>query len=183
MTEVAVPEETTTTSLERAAAGDQAAFGELVREHQSMVFSLALHSLRDRALAEELAQDVFLQLYRNLGEIESPAHLKFWLRRVASHRAIDVARRRRWWPKFGLDEIPEPAQSEPGRDSLLDRHLRKLIATLPESQRAVVVLRYQEDLDPMEIAEILDMPVATVKSYLHRALGMLRRKLGKEEVQ
>jgi RNA polymerase sigma-70 factor (ECF subfamily) len=183
MAEVAVPEETTTTSLERAAAGDPAAFAELVREHQSLVFGLALHCLRDRALAEELAQDVFLQLYRSLGEIESPAHLKFWLRRVASHRAIDVARRRRWWPKLGLDDIPEPAQAAAGRDSLLDGHLRKLVATLPEKQRAVVVLRYQEDLDPMEIAAVLEMPVATVKSYLHRALAMLRRKLGREEVQ
>lgn len=180
MTEVAAPEETAT-SLERAAAGDHAAFGDLVREHQSMVFSLALHCLRDRALAEELSQDVFLQLYRNLGEIESPAHLKFWLRRVASHRAIDVARRRRWWPRFGLDDVPEPAQPAHGGDSLLRSHLAKLVATLPESQRAVVVLRYQEDLDPTEIAAVLDMPLATVKSYLHRALGMLRRKLGKEE--
>lgn len=180
MTEVAVPDDTIT-DLQRAALGDQAAFAALVLEHQSMVFSLALHCLRDRALAEELSQDVFLQLYRNLGEIESPAHLKFWLRRVASHRAIDVARRRRWWPKFGLDDIPEPAQSASWGDSLLSRHLRKLVATLPESQRAVVVLRYQEDLDPMEIAAVLDMPVATVKSYLHRALAMLRKKIGKEE--
>jgi RNA polymerase sigma-70 factor (ECF subfamily) len=178
MTEVAAPDETIT-QLERAAAGDQSAFAGIVHEHQSMVFSLALHCLRDRALAEELAQDVFLKLYRHLGEIESPAHLKFWLRRVASHRAIDIARRRRWWPKFGLDDIPEPAQPALGGDSLLHRHLTKLVATLPETQRVLVVLRYQEDMDPAEIAAVLDMPVATVKSYLHRALGLLRKKLGK----
>ena len=178
MTDVAVPSDSST-DLQRAAQGDQGAFASLVREHQSMVFSLALHCLRDRALAEELAQDVFLQLYRNLGEIESPAHLKFWLRRVASHRAIDVARRRRWWPKFSLEDIPEPAEGAKEGDSLLSRHLQRLVATLPESQRAVVVLRYQEDLDPMEIAAVLEMPVATVKSYLHRALGMLRKKMEK----
>lgn len=180
MTDVAVPSDSST-DLRRAAEGDHAAFAALVREHQAMVFSLALHCLRDRALAEELAQDVFMQLFKNLGEIESPAHLKFWLRRVASNRAIDVARRRRWWPKFGLDDIPEPAQGAKEGDSLLSRHLQKLVATLPESQRAVVVLRYQEDLDPTEIAAVLEMPVATVKSYLYRALGLLRRKLGKGE--
>ncbi len=177
MTEVA-PQEEAGVELARAAAGSEEAFAHLVRDHQAMVFSLALHCLGDRAAAEDLSQEVFLQLHRNLGQIESPAHLKFWLRRVASHRAIDAARRRRWWPKFGLDEIPEPAIRPPQADPLLLRRLSKVIRTLPETQRVIVVLRYQEDLDPSEISEVLDMPVATVKSYLHRALEMLRKKLG-----
>ncbi len=178
MTEVAVPDEAAT-GLSRAVSGDEAAFAALVREHQAMVFSLAVHCLGDRALAEELAQDVFLQLYRHLREIESPAHLKFWLRRVTANRVIDVTRRRKWWPRFGLDEIPEPIQAEATSDPMLDQRLQRLVESLPERQRAVVVLRYQEDMDPAEIAAALDMPVATVKSYLHRALGMLRKKLGR----
>ena len=65
-------------------------FDETVREHRSMVFSVAYHFLHDRDLAEEIAQDVFLSLHKNLGDLESPAHAAHWLRRVAEQRSIDA---------------------------------------------------------------------------------------------
>lgn len=144
-----------------------------------MVFSLAWHFLHDRGLAEELAQEVFLELHRHLARIQSPEHLVFWLRKVASRRCIDQTRRRAFWPKFGLDEVPEPPAKTRQNDPMLSRTLAKLVASLPEKARAVVVLRYQEDLDPSDIAQVLDMPVATVKSHLQRSLGMLRDKLAR----
>jgi RNA polymerase sigma-70 factor (ECF subfamily) len=64
----------------------------------------------------------------------------------------------------------------------MDETLRRLVASLPETPRMVMVLRYQEDLDPSEIAEVLEMPVATVKSHLQRALAMLREKLARRGV-
>ena len=67
----------------QAVAGDRSAFAELVRKHQAMVFSIALHSLRDESLAEELAQEVFLDFYNHLGDLQSAAHAEFWLRKVA----------------------------------------------------------------------------------------------------
>jgi RNA polymerase sigma-70 factor (ECF subfamily) len=76
-----------------------------------------------------------------------------------------------------LDDVVEPAAAERHRDPLLDRRLRSLVAELPDLQRAVLTLRYQEDLDPSEICRIVGMPVNTVKSHLHRALQSLRRKL------
>ncbi|MFN0124242.1 MAG: RNA polymerase sigma factor [Blastocatellia bacterium] len=170
----------------RLTGNSQTGFADIVREHQSMVLSLAYHFLHDHALAEELAQEVFLSLYQNLSSIKSPEHMKFWLRRVASNRCIDYARRQ----KFGLhlqmslDEMTEGADvpeafripaSMP--DPMLSRKLRRYVAALPEKQRLVIVMRYQEDLDPGEIAEILEMPLNTVKSYLQRALVMLREKL------
>src|SRR2546430_13690775 len=81
-------------TLARATEGDQAAFAEIVRQHQAMVFSLAYHFLHDWSPAEELAQEVFLHLYKSLAKIESPSHLLFWLRKVTSHRCIDWLRRR-----------------------------------------------------------------------------------------
>jgi RNA polymerase sigma-70 factor (ECF subfamily) len=78
--------------LTQAKAGDQAAFAALIRRHQNMVFSVALHMLRSRPAAEDLAQDVFLELYRSLSRLESDAHVVSWLRRVASHRCIDEIR-------------------------------------------------------------------------------------------
>ena len=164
---------------QRAAQVALPAFADIVREHQGMVFSLAWHFLHDRALAEEMAQEVFLELHRHLDSIQSPEHLVFWLRKVASRRCIDQTRRRAFWPKFGLDEVPEPPAKIRQSDPLLSRALAKLVASLPEKARMVVVLRYQEDLDPSDIAQVLEMPVATVKSHLQRSLEMLREKLAR----
>lgn len=164
---------------ELRAAGD---FEELVRQHQSMVFSLAYHFLHDRALAEEIAQEVFLSLHRNLESVQSAAHALFWLRQATVRRAIDEGRRRRRRPQVALDEVPEPAARISPRDPMLEDALRRLIAALPEDPRSVMVLRYQEDLDPQEIAAVLDMPLATVKSHLHRSLAVLREKLARRGV-
>jgi RNA polymerase sigma-70 factor, ECF subfamily len=152
-------------------------FAELVREHQAMVYSLAWHFLRDRAAAEEVAQEVFLSLHRNLGGIEGSAHAVFWLRKVTVQRALDEGRRRRRRPQVALEAVAEPAAPPAPGDPLLGDLLRRLVATLPEGARAVLILRYQEDLDPADIAEVLHMPVGTVKSHLQRSLALLRRKL------
>lgn len=168
-------------TLPKAIGGDPVAFASILRAHQAMVFSLAYHVLRDRGQAEDLAQEVFLLLHRNLAALKSTEHLIFWLRKVTCHRAIDQARRRRFWPKLSLEQAPEPVAASTVRDSMLDRTLGRMVGSLPEKQRAIIVLRYQEDLEPTEIAEVLGMPVATVKSYLQRALALLRQKLGRVE--
>jgi RNA polymerase sigma-70 factor (ECF subfamily) len=164
-------------TIEQAARGDSGAFAEIVRAHQAMVYSVAWHFLRDEALAEELAQDVFLHLYRSLGGIESPSHLLSWLRKVACHRAIDQSRRRKFRPRVGLDQAPEPSTAPSNDDPLMASQLDRLISALPERSRAIVVLRYQEDLEPGEIAATLGIPVGTVKSNLHRSLAVLRSRL------
>ena len=152
-------------------------FGELVRQHQSMVYSLAWRFLRDRGLAEEVAQEVFLSLHRNLRSIESPAHAASWLRKVTAQRAIDEGRKRMRRPAVALELVAEPTAGEPKRDPMLQETLRRLVASLPEGPRMAMVLRYQEDMDPSEIAETLDMPLGTVKSHLQRSLALLRGKL------
>ena len=154
-------------------------FASLVRQHQAMVFSIAWRLLRDRAVAEELAQDVFLSLHQHLAEMESPEHVLFWLRRVTSNRALDEARRRQRRPMVSLENAPEPVAVTPQGDPLLGTALKKLVAALPGKSRAIVILRYQEDLDPAEIARVLGIPVGTVKSQLQRALALLREKLSR----
>ncbi|MGD0362275.1 MAG: sigma-70 family RNA polymerase sigma factor [Bryobacteraceae bacterium] len=161
------------------AAASGMEFSGLVRQHQAMVFSIAWHMLRDRAVAEELAQDVFLSLHQHLAEMESPEHVLFWLRRVTGNRALDEARRRQRRPMVSLENAPEPVAVTATGDPLLGTALRKLVAALPEKARAIVVMRYQEDLDPTEIARVLGIPVGTVKSQLQRALALLREKLSR----
>jgi RNA polymerase sigma-70 factor (ECF subfamily) len=152
-------------------------FEKLVDEHQSMVFSLALRMTGDRGLAEEISQDVFLELDRNMSKIKNPEHALFWLRRVAISRSSDALRRRR---VRGLDlwvEMNEAhASSTDERPSPLGTRMEFLLTTLPEAQRAALVLRYQEDMPPEEIAATLDAPLATVKSHLQRGLKLLRAK-------
>lgn len=163
----------------RGAEAVSTGFTEVLKANQAMVFSIAYHFLRDRTSAEEVAQDVFLQLYRNLGELRSETHITFWLRRVTSNRCIDFVRKRKRQGTTALEDAPEPSvTSDPG-DLLLNRRLRAMLVSLPETPRMVMVLRYQEDLMPEEIAKVLDMPVRTVKSHLQRSLAMLREKIGR----
>jgi RNA polymerase sigma-70 factor (ECF subfamily) len=169
---------------EAARAEKPAPFADIVREHQGMVFSIAYHFLRDRALAEELAQEVFLHLHKNLGSIHTAAHVIYWLRKVTTHRCIDLERRRKLRPRISLtgylERAPEPASPEPEADPMRDRMLRRLVAALPERPRMIVILRFQEDLEPAEIAALLEIPLGTVKSNLHRALALLRAKMERE---
>ncbi len=181
--------------LAKAQAGVARAFTQLVRAHQRSVYSLALRALASRADAEDLAQEVFLQLHLGLDRIESPDHLVYWLRRTVTHRAIDRIRqrnRRREAPdlatmadsSFAADSnsaahstaAAHSAATAEGEDPLLARHLGSLVAELPVIPRLVVVLRYQEDLDPAEIARVLDLSVNTVKSHLRRSLASLRAR-------
>jgi RNA polymerase sigma-70 factor, ECF subfamily len=138
---------------------------------------MACRYLRNRALAEEIAQDVFLQLYRKLPTLESPEHVLHWLRWVTAHRLIDHSRQQKRRPQSPLEDAPEPAAPTKDADPLLAATLRELVAALPDHARVVMILRYQEDLDPMDIAQALEMPIATVKSHLQRSLAILRDKL------
>jgi RNA polymerase sigma-70 factor (ECF subfamily) len=78
-----------------------------------------------------------------------------------------------------LDDVREPASPPPTGDPLLGALLGRLVAGLPEKHRMVVILRYQEDLDPVEIAETLDMPLGTVRSHPRRSIGILRQKMAR----
>jgi RNA polymerase sigma-70 factor (ECF subfamily) len=171
-------------ALAQSAGRDELAFSDIVRQHQAMVFSIAYHFLRDRSGAEDLAQDVFLHLHKNLRAIQSPAHLVYWLRKVTGHRCIDESRRQKLRPRVSLTEYlehaPEPAARFAAADPLLAGVLRRLIARLPERSRMIVILRFQEDMEPGEIAGMLDIPLGTVKSNLHRSLALLRGKLERE---
>jgi len=166
-------------ALARSARGDTSAFGEIVRAHQAMVYSIALHFLRDTSLAEDVAQEAFLELYRNLAKIKSSDHLRFWLRRVACHRSIDSARRKQPDGMLSLAEAPEPVALSPMDDPLLEDLLWRLVGSLPEKPRLALILRYQEDLTVAEIAEVMEAPQNTVKSLLGRALETLREKLAR----
>lgn len=169
--------------MRRVAAGDKGAFAAIVREHQSLVFSVAYHFLRNTALAEDIAQEIFFDLYRSWPTIESPSHLLAWLRRSTINRCIDQSRSRVYQNEIPLDTFAEPGCTDRAADPIASDVLRRQVAALSESHRAVVILRYGEDLEPQEIARLLNLPLNTVKSRLHRALQTLRTKLERKRRQ
>jgi RNA polymerase sigma-70 factor (ECF subfamily) len=109
--------------------------------------------------------------------MKSPEHARFWLRQVAMSRSTDALRRRK---VRGMDLWVELEDGHASRAeerlSPVSTRLEHLLTTLPEAQRAALILRYQEDMLPEEIATALDSPVATVKSHLQRGLKLLRSK-------
>jgi RNA polymerase sigma-70 factor (ECF subfamily) len=160
---------------------EAAEFRAVVEQHQRMVFSLALRVTGEYGTAEEVAQDVFLELFRSADRVTGEDHVRFWLRRVTVHRATDALRRRAHRPEMQAEEwMDEAVAPEPdgaaGVGAVLEARLEELLGSLPEQMRVAVVLRYQEDMMPDEIAAMLSQPVATVKSNLQRGLKLLRRK-------
>ncbi len=166
-------------TLARAVVGDGQAFADLVRQHQRMVYSIAWHFFHDPELAEDLAQDVFVQLFQNLSAISSESHLAFWLRQVTTRKCIDYARWRRRRPEMDLQAAAQLSANEERTDCLELERLQSLVAALPAKLRAAVTLRYQEDLQPGEIADVLGCPVNSVKSRLQRALALLRKEMSR----
>jgi len=154
-------------------------FRTLVERNQSMVFSIALRALNQREMAEDLTQEVFLSLHENLASIESEDHARNWLRRTAANRSIDEIRRLKYRRGPALDQVAEPAVDAEESDPMLMAQLRESVASLPPLSRMLTIMRFQQELEPREIAAQLDMPVATVKSRLHRTMKLLRGKLEK----
>jgi RNA polymerase sigma-70 factor (ECF subfamily) len=172
-------------TLVDGALRDPAAFSRIVDRHKAMVFSVAYNFFGNRSVAEDIAQDAYLELYRNLEKIESDLHLTFWLRQTVTRKCIDWNRRLKHRRHQPLEDAPEPGFEPEPRDPILAEELERMVATLPEKMRLVVILRFQEDLKLAEIGEVLDMPVNTVKTTLRRALERLRPKaahLGSEAV-
>lgn len=161
------------------AAGERA-FAELLRRHQGKVRGLLLRLTCDRNLADDLAQEVFLRAYRGLCGFEGRARFSTWLYRIAYNVYLNHRARVR-----ELASLPEnfesgamaPETSMSANRSDLRRDLDAAIGALPERYRAVVMLYYLEDVSYPEIAEILELPLGTVKTHLHRAKRMLRDHL------
>jgi RNA polymerase sigma-70 factor (ECF subfamily) len=171
---------------------DEEAFNEVVRQYGDRVFNLVLRMVGSRAEAEDIAQEVFVTVFKSIDSFRSEAKLSTWLLRIAANHAKNrikyLARRREHEPGGSdsadlADEGRAPAQSHiRGPDVLLEAAetediMQQAIATLEEDQRLLVVLRDVEELSYEEIVEITGLPEGTVKSRLHRARMTLKQLL------
>lgn len=181
--------------VERARRGEQAAYRELLRRYERPVFSLIYRMVRDRAMAEDLAQETFVKVLNALDTYRPEFKFSSWIFKIANNAAIDHLRRQRvemlsieGRPDAGSareqhetaiqlpDKGASPHQEVEARE--LGSAIEQAIGKLRPEYRNCIILRHIENLPYEEIAQILDLPLGTVKTYIHRARAELKAMLG-----
>jgi RNA polymerase sigma-70 factor, ECF subfamily len=173
-----------------ALKGDQQAFAEIVGLYQDKLYHMAYRMLSSRQEAEDVVQDTFLRVYKNLDRYDDTMKFSTWIYRIATNLCIDRLRKRK--PSYSLDAettehegldgysmIPSDNRT-PESETLLSEMqatVHKAIDNLPAKYKSVMVLRYLQDLSLQEIGDVLDMPVTTVKTRVHRGREFLRKRL------
>ena len=182
------------TLLRRLRDRDERAFRELVDTHRDRVFNITYRMLGNRAEAEDVAQEVFIAVFKTIDSFREEAKFSTWLYRVAVNHCknrIKYLARRHEKQRDQLDEYAPATNNavlgptkgvRPDRaleSAQMETLLQEAIATLDEEHRAVVILRDVEELSIEEICDITGLPDGTVKSRLHRARAALRKKLAR----
>ncbi|MGE7768737.1 RNA polymerase sigma factor SigW [Peribacillus sp. NPDC096540] len=170
--------------------GDHNAFGEIVELYKDKVFQICFRMLGNRQEAEDLAQEAFVRAFVNIRSFNIQMKFSTWLYRIATNLCIDRLRKKK--PDYYLDAevsgtdglnmysqiASDLAKPEVEVESLeLQETIQVEIMKLPEKYRSVIVLKYIEELSLKEISEILDLPVGTVKTRIHRGREALRKQL------
>jgi RNA polymerase sigma-70 factor (ECF subfamily) len=172
--------------IERCLKGDEKAYEELLRTYRTSVFSICLRMVRNRATAEDIAQEVFIKVFAALDRYDPTYPFASWLNRITSNLCIDYLRKEKDraisldQPVGGGDDdlliqLPSPAA---GPDREMESRemmatLEEAMGLLPEHYRIIVILRHQEQLSYEEISDTLGIPLGTVKARIHRARTMI----------
>jgi RNA polymerase sigma-70 factor (ECF subfamily) len=180
--------------VRRCLAGDEKAYRELVERYQAQIHALAMRMVRRAEDAEDLTQETFVRMFRALDRYDPTRPFAAWLYTIATRLCIDHIRRQRvkMIPlvrrEMGSEEEQTLELEDPGLrpDDLAaraeeERHTGELVDSLPPHYRIVVVLRHQQDLSYEEIAEVLHLPLGTVKARIHRARALLKERLTNPE--
>ena len=176
--------------ITRALKGDQKAYRTLTEKYQSAVFHITYKIVRDNEAASDLTQETFMKAFASLASYQSKFRFSTWLYKIAANCSIDYLRKRRinvlsldrgYETKNGTVEYEVPDYSyHPGR-SLEKKEQRfnidEAIESLPEKYREVIVYRHKDDKSYEEIADLLDIPIGTVKARIFRARELLKKKL------
>jgi RNA polymerase sigma-70 factor (ECF subfamily) len=163
--------------IQRCQSGDELAWERLIRSQQGRVYALCCHYTRDRTEAHDLAQEVFVRVYRRLGDLEDPERFVPWLLRIARNAAIDHTRRRKARPpaqdvpaedmRTLQDSASSPAAAAEARSD--QRLVHRALQMIGSKHREVLLLHEIQGLALEEIADMLSLPVGTVKSRSSRA--------------
>lgn len=166
--------------IAKAQEGDETAFTQIVEAFQIPVFNLCYRMIGDGKEAEDAAQESFLRAHLAISKYDSERPFGTWLLSIAAHFCIDQQRKRKL-PVIDIDEYLEetaPDRKTPNPESVTiekegQAQIQKILLTLPDLDRAAIILRYWQEFSEEEICQTLDLSISAVKSRLHRA----RRKL------
>jgi RNA polymerase sigma-70 factor (ECF subfamily) len=173
-----MPADDAITTLIRAGRAEEA-FERLVPGYRRRVFGLAYAILRDRGAAEDLAQEVFVKLWQALPRYDGRARLSTWIYAITRNAAISALRRRRRSVSLSDPAVQQEVEGIAAQpDVEQDAALWRQVEALPDNQRQAVILYYQDELPVDEVAEMMGVPVNTVKTHLHRARAGLAAALG-----
>ena len=173
----------------RVKDGDGASFAILLEKHRLPVIHFLYRMVQNQAVAEELAQEVFLRVYRSRGSYEPTAKFTTWLFRIATHLALNSlrdAKHRRLEEHLDDDSADTPARQVSDQRPTVEQRMlhqarleeiRRAVATLPEKQRAAVLMHKYEEMEYSQIAKVLNCSESAIKSLLFRAYETLRARL------
>jgi RNA polymerase sigma-70 factor, ECF subfamily len=176
--------------IQQVLKGDQDAYGEIVELYKDKVYQISYRMLGNRHEAEDIAQEAFIRAFINIHSFNIDLKFSTWLFRIATNLCIDRIRKKK--PDYYLDadvagtdglnmysQIPSKTDMpEKELESLeLEETIQREILKLPEKYRTVIVLKYIEELSLIEISEILNLPIGTVKTRIHRGREALRKQL------
>jgi len=175
------------TLIKGIADGDREAFERLVKRYQSPLCNFVFRYLGDRAAAEDIAQEVFIRVYRHASRFSPAARVSTWLFKIARNLSLDEIRRRQRLHLAEAARVDDwgrvaAASSTAAASYDLEREITDALGKLPESQRAALLLRVNEGLSYREIGEVMDLSVASVESLIFRARQQLRAAMrGRED--
>ena len=178
--------------VEACLAGEESAFDVLVGRWEKRIRGAIYRFIGSEDDARDICQEAFLKAYRSLGSFKQEARFSSWLYQIALNLCRDRLRRRRGRTMVSLDELEESgaAMTMPGPtalDLLQERDVSRLvavaIASLADEQREVIILKEYQGLTFLEIAQVLDMPISTVKTRLYRGLDQLRSRLERQGIR
>lgn len=165
-------------------AGDQQAYAQIINKYKNPLYATILRMTKHPQDAQDLVQEAFIKVYKQLDKYEAKGSFSSWFYRVAINHCMDAFRTKQYQMK--PVEVDEEQVVNPTHPEIIfmkkeqQRQLERLLQTLPDDERMIILLRYNNELSYEEIAEMMEVPISTVRNKLHRAKKKMRETVKRE---
>jgi RNA polymerase sigma factor (sigma-70 family) len=170
--------------IQEVLSGNKQVYAHIINKYKNQLYATILRMTRNPQNAQDLVQEAFIKVYQQLGKYDNKGSFSKWMYRVAINHCMDEFRKKSY--KMKLVEINEEKVVNPNHPEVIflkkekNRELERLIGTLPEDERMIILLRYVNELSYSEISELSELPVSSVRNKLHRAKKKIRASVKRE---